>query len=348
MKHQVEYKGFDPSDKVRKLIETRIGHIDRLCQGLPQDVLFLRVAIEEAATHKVFRVSVTLDVPQKVLAAREEGRDPEAAVRAAFDEAERQLEEYKSRRRGEHWWKRVERRRELKRMQAGGTPTAQSEDPQWFLAFVEPHLPKVREVVGHVLRYAEARGDLPPGDLELDEIIDEALVRAHDEFARAPRPANIRSRLVQFALAEIRKAVRRVQTDRTRIVHIEEDPPEVPPPVEVSTLGDEILEFYQPDEDLRVEDVVPDVEVAPPDKIVESRELAQCVRTALNSLSPEGRSALTLRYIVGLTGKELADSLGKPERDVERLIEEARAQIREELTAAGCTFREGGPVAARR
>jgi RNA polymerase sigma factor (sigma-70 family) len=311
-------------------------------------VLFLRVAIEEAANHNVFRVSVTLEVPQKTLAAREEGRDPEPAIRGAFEGIEKQLEEYRSRGRGEHWWKRVDRRRELKRMKAGGTPTAQREDPQWFLALVEPHLLNVRPVVGHVLRYAEARGDLPPGEVELDEIIDEALVRAYDEFSRGRRPENIRSRLVQFALSEIREAVKHAQIDRTRMVHIEEDLPEVPPPLDVSTLGDEILEFYQPDEDLRVEDVVPNLEVPPPDKIVESRELAQCVRAALNSLSPEKRSALTLRYIVGLTGKELADSLGKTEADVERLIEEARAQIREELIAARCTFREGGPVAAHR
>ena len=55
MKHQVEYKSFDPSDKVRNLIENRVAHVERPCQELSQDVLFLRVAIEEAATHKVFR-----------------------------------------------------------------------------------------------------------------------------------------------------------------------------------------------------------------------------------------------------------------------------------------------------
>jgi hypothetical protein len=39
--------------------------------------------------------------------------------------------------------------------------TGRVEDPQWFFGLAEPHLSILREVVGHVLRYTEARGDLP-------------------------------------------------------------------------------------------------------------------------------------------------------------------------------------------
>jgi len=47
----------------------------------------------------------------------------------------------------------------------------------------------------------------------------------------------------------------------------------------VSTLGDEILDFYQPDELLTLEDVIPDLEVSTPEQATE--ELRRCVRTAL-------------------------------------------------------------------
>ncbi len=137
---------------------------------------------------------------------------------------------------------------------------------QEFFALVEPHLEKLREVAGRVLRFVESRGDLPPGEVELDDIVDTALVRAYDQFLKGRSHEDIRSRLVKFALDEIKAAVKRAKTDPGRAVHTEEDIPETPPTEEVSTLGDEILDFYQPDEDLTMEDVIPDLNVPTPER----------------------------------------------------------------------------------
>jgi ribosomal subunit interface protein len=347
MKHELEFKGFEPTPGIRSLIDRRIEHLDRLSQRLPVDPLFLRCAVEEVPARSLTRVSVTLEVPRNTLAAKEEAHDVEMAIRRAFEEIERQLEAYKSRLRGEHWWKRVERRRELKRQMAGMAAEAASENPQWFFNLVEPHLAKLREVAGHVLNYVEARGDLPPRDLELDDVVDAALARAYDEFSKERAPEDIRSRLIRFALDEIKAEVKRVKADRTRAVYLEEQVPKTPPAEEVSTLGDEILDFYQPDEGLKVEDLVPDLEIPRPDQVAETNELRGCVRAALRHLPRDARRALVLRYIVGLRGTELAKSLGKSEADVQRLIDDARTSLREKLVASGCTFKASGPAVTR-
>ncbi len=347
MKHELEFKGFEPSPAIRSLIESRIEHLERRAQSLSNEPLFLRCAVEEVPSHKLFRVSLTLEVPQKTLAAKAETHDAEEAIRRAFEEIEKQLEAYKADLRGEQWWKQTKRRWQLKQQKAGAVPEAAIDDPEWFFKLVGPHLANLREVAGKVLRYVEARGDLPPEELELDEVVDAALARAFDEFSKGKAPTDIRSRLVRFALEEIKAAVKRAQTDRTRMVHVEEHVPETPPAEEVSTLGEDILYFYQPDEDLKVEDVIPDLEIPPPDQIVETNELRRCVRAALRDLPKDARRALTLRYIVGLTGQELARSLGKPEAEVERLIDDARARLRQELIAAGCAVKANGPAAVR-
>jgi ribosomal subunit interface protein len=347
MKHQVEFKGFEPTDSLRGLIERRLAHLDRISRGLRGDPLFLRCAVEDVPKHKLFRLAITLEVPQRTLAAKEESHDIEAAVRGAFEEIEKQLEAYKSRMRNEHWWKRVERRRALKRGEVEPASTGRVEDPQWFFALAEPHLPTLREVAGHVLRYSEARGDLPQSDLELDDVVDAALARAYGEFVKERLPENIRSRLVRFALDEVKAAVKRAKIDREGAVHIEEDVPETPPTEQVSTLGDEILDFYQPDEDLKVEDVVPDIEVPPPDEVAEADELRRCVRDALRQLPQDTRRALTLRYIVGLRDKELANSLRKPEAEVQRLLDSARTHLQQGLIASGCTLKSTGPAPSR-
>jgi actin-like ATPase involved in cell morphogenesis len=82
---------------------------------------------------------------------------------------------------------------------------------------------------------------------------------------------------------------RELARDNELTVSIEEDIPETPPTQEVSTLGDEILDFYQPDEDLKVEDIVPDLEVPTPEQVMETKELQTCVREALLELPRQWR-----------------------------------------------------------
>jgi hypothetical protein len=60
-----------------------------------------------------------------------------------------------------------------------------------------------RNVAGCVLRYVEARGDVPQNALELDDVVDLALARTSDKFAREHAPENIRRRLIRFAVDEI-------------------------------------------------------------------------------------------------------------------------------------------------
>src|SRR5690242_17866358 len=108
MKHQVEFKGFEPTDSIRGLVEERMGRIEKRSGGLPVDAIVLWCVVEEMSAHKRYRVSITFEAPGKALSAREETGRLEAAIRGAFDALERQLEAYESRRRGEHWWKRVE------------------------------------------------------------------------------------------------------------------------------------------------------------------------------------------------------------------------------------------------
>lgn len=112
--------------------------------------------------------------------------------------------------------------------------------------------------------------------------------------------------------------------------------PETPPERSVRSLGDEILEFYEPDEDLKVEDVIEDLDVEMPDEERATRELQSCVDAALAGLPGEWRRAVTLRYVEGLSGDALARALGRSRTESERLLEHARACLRERLTESAC------------
>ena len=97
--------------------------------------------------------------------------------------------------------------------------------------------------------------------------MDAVLLRAYHEFVKQPAERDIGGWLIELAKEQLRREVKRLKSERNRTVHIEEDIPETPPTEEVSTLGEEILDFYQPDEDLKLEDIFPDVEVSTPEEL---------------------------------------------------------------------------------
>jgi RNA polymerase sigma factor (sigma-70 family) len=203
-------------------------------------------------------------------------------------------------------------------------PSEQS-NRESFFSQINRHLKELYRFVRHQLAYSESVGDLIPGELSLEEVVDEVLLRAYREFVKNPTKREMRAWLLQLARKQLAAAVRRSRAERNLTVHIEEDIPETPPTEEVSTLGDEILDFYQPDEDLKLKDIFPDVDVSTPEDFVAAKEeLLRCVNAALAGMPNEWRRALRLRHAGGLTDEELAEALQKAAPEVERILDYAR------------------------
>ena len=120
----------------------------------------------------------------------------------------------------------------------------------------------------------------------------------------------------------------RSRRERGQTIRVEKTAPITPPSEEVTTLGEEILDFHQPDDALKIEDVLPDIRTPSPEEDLELRELRRCVREALNQLPKEHCRALVRCYAFGL------------DRD-----EAARERLRQLLIDSGCAFE---PCAAER
>ena len=199
-----------------------------------------------------------------------------------------------------------------------------------FHASITRFLPKLYHVVRHQLAYLEAIGDVLPGELTADDVVDAVVLRAHRELVDAPSARKLGRRLIALAREQIRTEVASVKSWRARTpVRTEDDVPETPPAEAVSMLGDEILDFYEPDEDLKVEDVLPDLDVPTPDEVAETDELRACVDMALATMPRQWRRALLRRYV---------DDEARPDDD--RVLDHARQYLRQKLVDAGCAFKE--------
>ena len=216
---------------------------------------------------------------------------------------------------------------------------AEQQKRENFFAAATRQLNGVYEFVRRQLAYYEASGDLAAGELTAEDVIDAVLVRAYHEFVKASGERDIGKWLTELAGAHLEREVRRLQAERRRHLPIERDIPEVPPVEQIKTLGEEILDFYQPDEDLKLEDIFPEYDVATPEDFVAAEEeLVQCVNAALAAMPEEQRQAFNLHRRERLTVEELGDVLDKNTAEIEDLLEYARRHLRQHLIESGCTF----------
>lgn len=116
MKHNIEFKNFEPDQKTRRLITRLINKLDKQAKRFSPEELFLRVVIEANPVRKLYQVSITMRMPQKTLATKAERHEVTDSLRDAFVEIERQLDAHKATLTGAYAWKRVIRRRELHKL----------------------------------------------------------------------------------------------------------------------------------------------------------------------------------------------------------------------------------------
>jgi len=207
-----------------------------------------------------------------------------------------------------------------------------------FFTQIAGHLESLAAFVRHQIAYLEAVGDLAAGELTADDVIDEVLLRAHREFDETVDAATLDRRLTALARETLAAAVKRSRVWRRR-ARLETDVPDVPPREWVTTLGEERLEFWEPDEDLKLEDLVPDLDAPTAEDAVARRELRECVQAALAGLPRQWRQALLLRHVEGLTGAQLARAVGTPMPELHRILDHARHYVRQRLVESGCRFR---------
>lgn len=222
-------------------------------------------------------------------------------------------------------------------------PTSRSAPPAEaargrLFSHLRRHLRTLYRFVRHELSFRQSAGDLMPGELTPEDVVDAVVLRAYRDFIRDPKRRRSAGWLIQLASDHIDSEAARLQALREDMRHLEEDVPETPPAEEVTTLGEEILYFYQPDEDMKLEDVVPDLEALSPEERAEESELRRAISEVLDEMPAAWRRALLLRHAEGLSTAELAEALSLPAAEVERVLEQARGRVRRRVAEAGYRF----------
>jgi RNA polymerase sigma factor (sigma-70 family) len=335
MKHKVEFKNLEAVGRLRQLMERFTARLERQFPHVAPDALFLRGVVEKHPVRALYRVSLVLNLPRRTLVAQEERTEAERALREAFAEIGRQAARHKAFLRREHLWKRPARREE-RRQQTKAAPAPPDErQRRRALDLVLTNLDTLYNFARREIAYYVATGDLARGDLRIEDVVDSVILRASRELDRRPPNLDASWWLLKLAREQILSDVRRLRTERAQSVAIEEDVPGTPPKEAVVTLGDEIFDFYQPDEDLKLEDLVPDANVPTPEQILESRDLQRFVNQTLARMPKAWRDAFVLHHAEGLSLGEVAAVTGQPQPEVRRHLEHAREFLRQKIAESG-------------
>ncbi|MBI2876922.1 MAG: HPF/RaiA family ribosome-associated protein [Candidatus Tectomicrobia bacterium] len=327
MKYQITFKNFHGEAHFDSLIEKLTTQLDRHIADFDPEAVFLHGVIEKNSTRSLYRASLVLNLPGRRVVARDEGFEVEATLRQAFLELERQVEKYKSFLRREHVWKRPARVETVRRGDwAEPVPIREHER-----ALILAHLDIPYNFVRREIAYYLAMGDLIPGELTVEEAVDAVVLQAFREFHQRPMGLELGPWLLKLALEHIDAEVRRLSQERTQVGYMAEEIPEILPGEEVSMEGDEIYEFYYPEEDLRLEEIVPNSSVPTPGQILGSRDLQRYINRTLAQLPRPWRNAFVLYHVERLSLADVAAVTGQTEGELKRCLACARDFLRQKI-----------------
>ncbi len=333
MKIRFSYRKIDKNEKkqLKELVARGEESLEPLLSNYDPEAVVLDGAIEKHAKRQLYRARLKLHLPHKTLAAVEESDSAASCLNGVFAELRRQLERYKHLSRNDHLWKRPRRRAQLRSLLKESTTTDEQEMRRSFMNLVRPHLEELYHFIRRELAYHQALEDLSPADAGPDEILDSTLVRAYERFPQRPEHLELLPWLTSLALEVIGEEMEAHRV-RERRVATEEREPETPMDV-TDGIDTEIYEFYQPDEVIRLEDVIPNPESPIPEEAEALLERNLLVQEVLALLPRRWRQALVLVDVHEMQETEVAgilgcsqDELAEMRRCAERFMREWLAQ----------------------
>jgi RNA polymerase sigma factor (sigma-70 family) len=197
-------------------------------------------------------------------------------------------------------------------------------DREAFVDLVESDLPKLYHFAAREIRYRESVADLEPAELTAEDVVSEATVTALQLLRRGPHRFAFRAWLRHLIKASIERAVRSSRERHSREqVRLER---EIAPALE-----QELFYFYQPDNSLTWEDVIPDEDSPAPDSDLAISENWAGLEKTLNSLPAQERDVFVLHAIEGLPLEQVAAMRRQKLEEVRRLYQVAREALRAQL-----------------
>jgi len=328
--------------------EKELPRIQELLKPYPPDLQGIRLTVihhESRPQGSRYEVKAVLRIPTGTLAAEASGRDSEALLDHVADTLVTEIKRHKERVRRDYSSQQKNRlRADLSAVVPMLQQHVENGDRGSFFRLLRPLLGYLRDYVRRELRHLQLKGVLHRGEVTVDDILDEVLVRAWDRFSDRPRELDLDlwlTKLVHDALNEWSKQEPRPHRS------LEESADEamlgaVPRPDEVEWWADLLDE----EERYSLGDLIPDTEGTDRWDELEAEDQRDRLLSLLGDLPPAQRRAFLFYALEDYGTNEIAKLQDRTEDQVKADIEAARKMLRERLMADGQVQETGKPTAA--
>ncbi|HZR64187.1 MAG TPA: sigma-70 family RNA polymerase sigma factor [Terriglobales bacterium] len=330
MNVHVSYKVQRTPD-IDKEIQHGIAKVQKRLQVFRPELVHLKGSLEQNSARQGIVVSLNLRLPSGQMAAHESAPTATSAIKAAFEELLAQISKHKELLRNSHSWR---RHRALE-----GAPTPQvpfeetlaavhpqaatSEDVRTYL---NANFRRLRLYVEREITFRENSGDLAPDALSWEEVVDEAAARALDEKSEKPDLLTLEPWLYRLAIRALDDF-----TSRNPGTAGETNANNSRGKRAASDEGETRLQFFQPDDAVTEESVIPDNGAWTPEQIAYSDEMITLVQFALRHASAQDREAFILYAIEGFSAKEIAAITDRTPEQICHSVHNARESLRHTL-----------------
>lgn len=204
-------------------------------------------------------------------------------------------------------------------------------DEAAYEQFVAQDVAAATEFAKKELEYHDALNTLSANEVDPTEIVDEAVARLLTEKRGAK--LTLGKKLQALILEVVREFTQQMEERERREISAEGN---VKDPVEEAgfrTLGEHVLDFWQPDQDASVYEYISDPEVPTPDELKDLKDQQASIYAALDTLPKDARENFVLMAVSGWSLHEVAQWRGAPDKKIKDELVATQRLLREKLRA---------------
>ncbi len=322
MIREIVHNGIAVDEHTQNALERKIQKLEKMLEKFDPDMVKLRIKFEKHSKREEYNVDIILDLPNKTLRASKRADKLSKAANEAFNSLFREVKKFKAFLRHEPDYKRKIRPTYKEMLLKTSTP---EETQELYLDFIEKHFQRFYNFAYREIRNRIYQGLLKPGELMVQDVLDEAVLKISEEVEPNFNEKEVREKIYRTIESIIKRKVKEI---RFRRVPLEKT-------VEVHDLDTELYEYYQPDDVVKIEDVIPDPNSPEPEDWYEEEEIEETVDRVISLLPNRWRQALQLVEMEGFTPEEVSMIQGVPPEVVKQEVENAKQYIREKLQDYG-------------
>ncbi len=316
LKIQTRHLELSPSE--RNLVDRKARKARRMLPTYRSPDLELHVTLERLSKGKQFQTVLVLTTPQTAIRVEDIEETATRSIVGAFDELLRKIKKFKSQLNRERYWQ-----RDIARVSGKAVVTPPVEDLE---SAISTNLDKIENYIRRELYHRALVDHFPPGVLQPQALVDEVFLDVSSRVRSKPENVSMEQWMFQLARETVSRKIEELMENRDQ-PHLDESAPAP------DRWDDEVLNFYQPDEALRLEDLVRDNHSSSPEELLAKEETEEAVQKIIAGLKPSVRESFVLFALEGFNSDEVAMITGKAPAQVLNDVEQARSHLRRHLSS---------------